>query len=138
MLSAFPRAGVLPPFPLRGSGMTDAAPAFMLDLARQLNSIPLGQRRPLMDQIKAQYGPDMAYQISMEAVYLVVWPEDPAAFRAQWGAPSVKRPDIRETVLALPDHELERLSSLLRWTQAQYPDEVEGVWELMGKLAGVA
>lgn len=138
MLSAFPRPGNLPLHPLQGPEMTDSAPAAQLDLARQLNALPSEQRPQLRADWTARYGADVAYQIEMEAVYLIVWPEAPAEFRAQWTAPTVNRPDIRAAVAVLTDEELEKISSSLRWTQAQHPDEVSGIWELAILMAGVA
>lgn len=113
-------------------------PARRLELAREYLPLDRDGRQGLYASWLTQYGDDTAYDLFLTANVLIAWPEDPAAFRAQWSASTVRDPELREAVARLTDDQLQRAGEALRDAQLNHPSEVGHVLRLVKSWAGVA
>ena len=114
-------------------------PYRVLELAREYAALTTPvERSALYAEWLRRYGDDPAYDLFTATLGLITWPEDPAAFRAQWAAPSVRDPEIRAAVAALTDGQIVSIGEALRDAYLRAPSEIPNTWHLAKQLAGVA
>lgn len=106
-------------------------------LAHEFAQAPVKARAALVAQWTAQHGQDQAYELMLKGTALIVWPDTPEAFRAQWSSPTVNIAEIRQTTLRLSDDQVTRISANLRGVFLR-GGRPEDVWALAHQLAGVA
>ncbi|GGJ89934.1 hypothetical protein [Deinococcus aquiradiocola] len=84
----------------------------------------------------APHAHDAAYRAGLQRHAHVLYPEDPAEFRATWTAAGTAA-WIQEVVRALSDRELASLAEGLRGTFLHAPGRVMDLWALARYTAGL-